>query len=328
MKKYFLLVSVLFASSILIFAVPTNDKKKKNENVSTKTYSLVTSNDSLSFAAGMAHTQGLKPYIKQQFGVDTTQMDEFVKGYRDAVLKGADPKILAYNAGIQIANMVVKQMLPRAVEQLKQTPDSINSKLFHEGFIAGVINDTAIYKPDFAAKKFYNKMKADEEIKLQANKKKNAEWLTKNASNPGVITTKSGLQYKILNKGTGIIPTKDDEVVVKYEGRDIDGNVFDSSYKRNPQTSSFPITSVIKGWTEALLLMPVGSKWELYVPENLAYGNRQAGRIEPYSTLIFDIELVDVKKKTENNSMESEKIDTTKTGKKLVKPTVKSKVLK
>ncbi|MBQ5378509.1 MAG: FKBP-type peptidyl-prolyl cis-trans isomerase, partial [Prevotella sp.] len=95
-------------------------------------------------------------------------------------------------------------------------------------------------------------------------------------------------------QGTGAIPTKTDKVVVKYEGKMIDGTVFDSSYKRNPQTSSFRCDQVIKGWTEALTMMPVGSKWELYIPENLAYGERQAGQIKPYSTLIFTVELENI----------------------------------
>ena len=104
-------------------------------------------------------------------------------------------------------------------------------------------------------------------------------------------TTASGLQYKVLRAGNGPVPSKDDKVTVKYEGQLIDGTVFDSSYKRDPQTSSFGVGQVIKGWTEALCMMPVGSKWELYIPQELAYGDRQAGTIKPYSTLIFTVEL-------------------------------------
>ena len=118
--------------------------------------------------------------------------------------------------------------------------------------------------------------------------------MKENATKEGVKTTESGLQYKIITQGTGAIPTKTDKVVVKYEGKMIDGTVFDSSYKRNPQTSSFRCDQVIKGWTEALTMMPVGSKWELYIPENLAYGERQAGQIKPYSTLIFTVELENI----------------------------------
>ncbi|MBR7093590.1 MAG: FKBP-type peptidyl-prolyl cis-trans isomerase, partial [Prevotella sp.] len=106
-----------------------------------------------------------------------------------------------------------------------------------------------------------------------------------------------GLQYKVLRQGTGAIAKNDDEVVVKYEGHLIDGTEFDSSYKRDPQTSTFRPNQVIKGWTEALTMMPEGSKWELYIPQNLAYGERQAGKIPPYSTLIFTVELEKVNAK-------------------------------
>jgi FKBP-type peptidyl-prolyl cis-trans isomerase FklB len=112
-------------------------------------------------------------------------------------------------------------------------------------------------------------------------------------------TTASGLQYKVLVEGKGDVPTAKDKVTVKYEGRMIDGTVFDSSYKRNPQTTTFGCSDVIKGWTEALTMMPVGSKWEICIPQELAYGARQAGQIKPYSTLIFTVELVSIEKAKE-----------------------------
>ena len=124
----------------------------------------------------------------------------------------------------------------------------------------------------------------------------NTAWLKQNAAQPGVKTTASGLQYKVITEGKGEIPQKEDKVTVKYEGKTIDGNVFDSSYKRNPQTTSFRCNQVIKGWTEALTMMPVGSKWEIYIPQELAYGERQAGQIQPYSTLIFTVELISIEK--------------------------------
>ena len=129
-----------------------------------------------------------------------------------------------------------------------------------------------------------------------AYKKVNDEWLAENAKKEGVKTTADGLQYKIITAGNGPIPQPTDKVKVKYEGKMIDGTVFDSSYKRNPQTATFQCNQVIKGWTEALSMMPVGSKWELYIPQQLAYGGRQAGQIKPYSALIFTVELVDIEK--------------------------------
>ncbi|MDH5610887.1 MAG: FKBP-type peptidyl-prolyl cis-trans isomerase [Gammaproteobacteria bacterium] len=120
-------------------------------------------------------------------------------------------------------------------------------------------------------------------------------FLNANASKEGVITTASGLQYKVITAGTGATPKLDDTVVTHYEGRLIDGQVFDSSYQRN-QPATFPVKAVIKGWTEALQLMKVGAKWQLYIPSDIAYGGAQRGQfIQPNSTLIFDIELLDIK---------------------------------
>ena len=126
-------------------------------------------------------------------------------------------------------------------------------------------------------------------------KKEGDKFLAENAQKEGVKTLPSGLQYRVLREGNGPVATNNDEVEVKYEGRLIDGTVFDSSYKRNPQTSKFRPTQVIKGWTEALTLMPEGSMWELYIPQNLAYGERGAGAdIPPYAALIFKVELIKV----------------------------------
>ena len=124
-------------------------------------------------------------------------------------------------------------------------------------------------------------------------------YLKENAKKEGVITLPSGLQYKVLTKGTGEVAGKEDNVTVRYEGKTIDGNVFDSSYKRNPNTTTFRPDQVIKGWTEALTMMPQGSTWELYIPQDLAYGSRAAGNIKPYSTLIFKVELVKIDRKQE-----------------------------
>ena len=120
-------------------------------------------------------------------------------------------------------------------------------------------------------------------------------FLKANANKKGVITTKSGLQYKVLKKGKGQSPKLDDTVVTHYKGSLITGEVFDSSYKRN-QPATFPVKGVIKGWTEALQLMQVGAKWQLFIPANIAYGASQRGQlIQPNSTLVFDIELLEIK---------------------------------
>lgn len=128
------------------------------------------------------------------------------------------------------------------------------------------------------------------------NKTAGEAYLTTNKTAEGVKTTESGLQYKVITEGTGSIPKSTDTVITHYKGTLIDGTEFDSSYKRG-QPATFPVTGVIKGWTEALQLMKTGSKWQLFIPSALAYGERGAGQnIGPNSTLIFEIELLEIKK--------------------------------
>jgi FKBP-type peptidyl-prolyl cis-trans isomerase FklB len=132
----------------------------------------------------------------------------------------------------------------------------------------------------------------------EASKKEGAAFLTDNKSKDGVVTLPSGLQYKILTQGTGPKPTASDTVVCNYRGTLINGTEFDSSYKRGEPTT-FPVNGVIKGWTEALQLMPVGSKWQLFIPSDLAYGERSpAPEIGPDSTLIFEVELLSIQNKS------------------------------
>ena len=163
-------------------------------------------------------------------------------------------------------------------------------------FIAGVLSDTTLMDVKSAAQLFTKVSEAENYRKEQAYKSENEQWLTANAAKEGVKTTASGLQYKVIKEGTGETPKATDRVKVRYEGKLIDGTEFDSSYKRGPEPTAFRADEVIKGWTEALTMMPVGSKWELYIPQNLGYGARQAGKIKPYSTLIFTVELVEIDK--------------------------------
>jgi FKBP-type peptidyl-prolyl cis-trans isomerase FklB len=141
--------------------------------------------------------------------------------------------------------------------------------------------------------------KQEEKKKQQAesNQKEGDAFLAANKTKEGVVTLPSGLQYKILTPGTGTKPTLNDTVVCNYKGTLISGTEFDSSYKRG-QPATFPVSGVIRGWTEALQLMPVGSKWQLFIPSSMAYGERGAGNdIGPNATLIFEVELISIQAK-------------------------------
>jgi FKBP-type peptidyl-prolyl cis-trans isomerase FklB len=140
-------------------------------------------------------------------------------------------------------------------------------------------------------------VQARQKLAAEDNKKAGEAFLTQNKSKEGVVTLPSGLQYKILTAGTGPKPTADDTVACQYRGTLIDGTEFDSSYKRG-QPFTTPVTHVIKGWVEALQLMPVGSKWQLFIPADLAYGERSPSPdIPSNSTLIFEMELVSIQPK-------------------------------
>jgi len=135
----------------------------------------------------------------------------------------------------------------------------------------------------------------------EKNRKEGEAFLAENKKKDGVKTTPSGLQYKVITMGTGTKPTTNDTVVTHYRGTLIDGTEFDSSYKRG-EPATFPVTGVIKGWTEALQLMPVGSKWQLFIPSELAYGPSGRPSIPPSSTLLFDLELISIKEPVKDAS--------------------------
>jgi|SRR5438105_986638 len=138
----------------------------------------------------------------------------------------------------------------------------------------------------------------------ETNKKEGEEFLTVNKNKPGVVTLPSGLQYKILTEGAGPKPSASDSVVCNYRGTLINGTEFDSSYKRG-QPATFPVGGVIKGWTEALPLMPVGSKWQLFIPSQLAYGERSPSpEIGPNATLIFEVELLSIQNKSDEKNQQ------------------------
>ena len=260
---------------------------------------LKTSSDSVSYTAGMTITNGLVPFLLQQ-KVDTALMADFVRGFMDAVKVTSDPKQKAYMVGMNIAQRVNESLLPGMRKDFEQTPDSINADLFYRGFADALLGDTTRFTVAAAETYFTTKQQADkaarEERLYGATRDAGRKFLEENAKRDDVVSLPSGLQYKVLVKGQGEVPQSSDKVKVHYEGRLLDGTVFDSSYKRG-EPAEFTPMQVIKGWTEALTLMPVGSKWQLYIPYELGYGERGAGEnIKPYSMLIFDVELLEIVK--------------------------------
>jgi FKBP-type peptidyl-prolyl cis-trans isomerase FklB len=165
-----------------------------------------------------------------------------------------------------------------------------------------------------------NDVKKEQQEKMKEaadkNKTEGEAFLAANKDKEGVKTLPSGLQYKVLTEGTGPKPAASDMVVCNYRGTLINGTEFDSSYKRG-EPATFPVGGVIKGWTEALQLMPVGSKWQLYIPSGLAYGERGAGaEIGPDATLIFEVELISIKPKEDDKAKDQDKKDEKKDEKK------------
>ena len=273
-------------------------KKKKNETKEVAVKQpvvLTTSSDSLSYATGFAVTNGLMPYVQQQLGVDTAYLADFIQGFNEAVAGMNDKRQKARMAGMQIAEQVTNRMLANVQRELTDAPDSIVTSLFYRGFTDVLTNDTTIFTMASAEKLQQEKMQVNKKAKAKKLRKAGRDFLAENGKKPGIITTPSGLQYEVLKQGDGAVPQTTDKVKVHYEGRLIDGTVFDSSIKRG-EPAVFGLNQVIKGWTEGLSLMPVGSKWRLYIPQELGYGDRQAGQIPPYSALIFDVELLGIEK--------------------------------
>ena len=256
--------------------------------------------DTVSYTIGMVQTQGLKEYLVNQLGVDTTYMDAFIKGLNEGANAGDDKKTAAYYAGIQIGQQISNQMVKGLNHELfgEDSTKTISMKNFLAGFIAGTTGKNQLMTVEQASEIAQNKMQTikarEAEKQYGDNKAAGEKFLADNAKKEGVKTLPSGVQYKVIKEGSGEIPADSSVVVVNYEGKTIDGQVFDTSYGKEPVT--FPANRVIKGWTEALVHMPVGSVWEVYIPQELAYGERSTGQLKPFSALIFKIELVSIKK--------------------------------
>ena len=262
---------------------------------------LKTDVDSLSYAIGISQTNGLKDYLSQRMEMDTAYIADFLKGVNDAANK-TSKKDQAYLLGLQIGSQMAGPQAIKGMNHQLFADDStmtVNKSDILAGVFAGVLNKDMKITPEEAQVLIQKMM---ESIKGKAAEKKYADnkaagekFLAENKTKEGVKTTASGLQYKVITEGQGEIPNDTCKVKVNYRGKLIDGTEFESTYTRNePFVTN--VGGVIKGWTEALKMMPVGSKWELYIPQELAYGSRDMGQIKPFSALVFEIELLGIEK--------------------------------
>lgn len=257
--------------------------------------------DSLSYSIGMAQTQGLKEYLVNRVGVDTAYINEFVKGLNEGANSGDDKKQAAYYAGIQIGQQISQQMIKGINYEVfgDDSTQTISLKNFMAGFVSGVTGKDGKMTMEEAQEFANTKMK---EIKAEnlaekygENKKAGEDYMAKIAKKEGIKKLANGVYYEVITEGKGEVPADTTRVKVNYEGKLIDGTVFDSSYERK-EPATFRCNQVIPGWTEALTHMPVGSKWIVYIPQDQAYAEREAGQIKPFSALTFTIDLVGIEK--------------------------------
>lgn len=242
----------------------------------------------------------------------TTKLDSINKANKhnvaefiDAIklVMSADENKKAYMEGLAIGGQMSK-MIPSFAEQLYggDASKNINNSLYIQGLTDALEGNSFLVENsfDYINQKMMAAQAEAEVRKAAGEREKYAEYIAEgdrfmqeNKAKEGVVTLPSGLQYKVVNAGTGQIPTAADRVKVHYRGSLINGTVFDSSIERG-EPAVFGVGQVIPGWTEALQLMPVGSKWMLYIPYDLAYGTRDMGQIKPYSNLIFEVELLGI----------------------------------
>lgn len=300
MKKTLILAFLVVAGSLFSTANAQNRKKDKQKEQPKATISIAqvpkvelkTQSDSISYAGGMSMTRGLDDYLTKRVGLTKEQMPDFLRGLKEGINLRKDSTFAPYAAGLEIATQVEKNMLPNMESQFEGSSVKIDAEKLYRGFLAALENDTTFFKQTDAEKYFQERQTTLRDERNRHNKEAGEQFLVENKKRPDVITLPDGLQYRVITKGTGAIPKSTDRVRVVYEGKTINGKVFDATAKHGTDYDTFGVSGLIKGWTEVLTMMPVGSKWEIFIPQDLAYGERGAGRdIAPYSALIFTMEL-------------------------------------
>lgn len=288
MKK--IAIVAVMAIAVASFTACGNNAKKGG---------LKTDIDSLSYAIGMEQSQGVERYLQQQ-GIDSTYINEFIKGLEDATKNADNKKKIAYYMGLS-AGAQFNQMKENINHTLfgEDSTQTINMKQLVAGFKAGAKGKgglMTIEQARMAEQLLVQKIQAaSAEKNYGPNKKKSEQKMAAIAKNPEYKKLGKGVYYKVVKAGTGAIPTAQQTVKIEYTGKTVDGKVFDSTDKHGGQPVPMPVSGVIPGFTEALTHMPVGSTWEVWIPADAAYGAREMGNdIKPFSALNFTITLVGI----------------------------------
>ncbi len=261
---------------------------------------LKTKADSISYALGLAQFPAeLRSMLTQQFDGDSTAINAMIDGIKYGK-SHTSAKEKAYATGVTMGQAISTDMIKQMNMNILQDE---NAKVFNADNIISAFITLAEGKETIMTQEEANAYLSENMPLLQdefnsskygAYKTENEEFLTENGKKEGVITTESGLQYKVITEGKGASYKEGQEAVLNYEGRLIDGTIFDSSYERG-EAATFDPNGVVAGFKEAIMAMPAGSTWEVYIPQELGYGAADMGKIKPYSTIIFKIELIEFK---------------------------------
>ena len=251
--------------------------------------------DSLNYAFGYVNGKILREY---HLNNDSTGegLKSLMKGIKDGLNEKAVEEDI--KPVVELGTMIGNQLRTND-DFYGDSTITMNYDILRQGLINGISNSEGVMTADVARDYFNQTMEALQAKKLEStygtNKSAGEAFLVDNAKKEGVMTTASGLQYEVIVAGKGAVPTATDKVKVHYHGTLIDGTVFDSSVSRG-EPAEFGVNQVIKGWVEGLQLMPVGSKYKFYIPQELAYGAQAQGNITPFSMLIFEVELIAIVK--------------------------------
>lgn len=260
---------------------------------------LKTDIDTLAYELGVGQGEGLKQYMQYQLQVDSTHLDEFIKGMQEGAMNEPDEARDAYMKGLQVGGQI-KQMAKGLSGEVYQgdSTKSVSPRNILAGLIAVLKGESTETSQD-AYQKFTSMMEPIQTRNLMKqfgdNKKAGEEYAAKYAKEDGVNTLEEGVLYKVLKEGTGAAVSDSSKVAVEYVGRLTDGTVFDSSSVEHPIEVDMAMPRVIPGWVTALKHMREGAKWEVVIPQEQAYGKQNQGPIKPFSTLIFEMEVKSVK---------------------------------